>query len=246
MNTIAGYNFYYDGINIDYDTNYSCHGSYGYEEENDEDFYRYNGCDTICRCGEIVNTSIVSIDLSIMAEQLIGHNSKRCEVSIYALTRILKIFNLDDKDLWEIKVSSGYYGDEIGGVYLREDSGLEDDLEPILEQFYSLDADERMKLALILEYGYPPEQEYTYSLEHVDINTIEIPNQNHFSKCGLSNPYNFAQKENVDQYGLCIVRSENPQLKSILMDGYHRLAEAKRIGMTSVYQVIVAREKSLP
>jgi hypothetical protein len=113
------FNFQWDGIELDYDRRYSCNES---------------GCDMICRCSEIVNQKIVSINYSNLVEAVYNYYFDKSlsterdiklnsvlhgitkEIDLYTIDRITRHFKLWDKSNWDINIENGFYGQEIDSV----------------------------------------------------------------------------------------------------------------------------------
>ena len=137
---LKGKNFLYSGIDVDYNREYSCESS---------------GCDSegICRCSTIYDSHITYVDVSTLVNiiyDMIYDNSKSSERQnkindIFGITKELEIYTIDrvirkaliyDKNIWEINVGGGYYGEEIESVEL--DDKYADKLEKILSEALSI------------------------------------------------------------------------------------------------------------
>jgi hypothetical protein len=158
FNYILGMDFYYSGINVDYNFKYSC---------------RQSGCDQegICRCGEIVDQEITDVDLLHIVEKVYDNffdddekTRKRDEkinevlfgtgkdFDYYTIDRILRSSKIWEKHLWDINICSGYYGQEIDKVELTQ--SVASKLENQIYEALSINSfTERMEYLLMLEYG---------------------------------------------------------------------------------------------
>lgn len=93
----------------------------------DDSYGAYNSLHNYCdidystdRCGTIYDTKLNSIHYYAIAEAMTGfsHECKSNPIAMYALERLLRL-NLP-KDVCTIKVSGGYYGEEIGGIEIEK------------------------------------------------------------------------------------------------------------------------------
>jgi hypothetical protein len=94
-----------------------------------------SGCDEegICRCGKIVDEHVMSVDLSLVTDEIYdqlfpreNQSDKREnilseifyggeKVDKYCIYRILAINESYYPENWRVNISGGYYGDEIDG-----------------------------------------------------------------------------------------------------------------------------------
>jgi LEA14-like dessication related protein len=123
---LAKIDFHYSGVDCDYDYIYDCE-SYG--------------CDSICRCGSIQNTSIDKVDIPTIVERIyqeyVGTNDLVTqrdnklksilfgtgkELDIYTIDRVVRKFKLYDEYSWDIDVCGGYYGDELNSISISSNT----------------------------------------------------------------------------------------------------------------------------
>lgn len=188
--------------------------------------------DSICRCTEIINTHINSIDVNHIVQELYNtHSRTDSYTDMYCFNRICYKFGIYDKDNYWIETCGGYYGDEIKGVWFENE-------EQVYDAYYNVlacktDA-EKIKYILELEYGYltdiisnitnvyfsettpkniyPPQLDY---LKKVDAKVIE------------------AYRDWKAPIGICI--NESGRYK--LIDGYHRFVANKNEDVVEVVVV---------
>lgn len=183
--------------------------------------YDRTGCichDSICRCTSIINKRIEHIDPNCIIKRLMP---ARSDIDKYCFERICYAYKIYDADYYTIKSGSGYYGDEIYGVYFDKE-------EQIMRQYADickLSSDlEKIQYCLELEYGYlldvVKNAEKAY-IEDVAIERIYVPQFEYFKKIN---------KDIIDTYrnreypiAVCIKNGSTYRL----IDGYHRFAANK-------------------
>lgn len=136
---IGKINFYYKGIGVDYSrTDCIC--------RNDE-HYDY------CRCTSIINEEVTSVDFDIVLQKLTEEISayyKTTDIQDYCLDRIFTKAKLYDASAYDITVEPGYYGQELGGVYINVSW-----LQKAIDEFFKLNEESKqIEYVLKLEYGY--------------------------------------------------------------------------------------------
>lgn len=210
---------YKPGVEYDYDTSYYC----------DE------GCDPYCRCwGSIHSTRIESVDINKIIKSLIGDYKE--DIEGYCADRFIRHSDLKETDSWEVKTTSGYYGDEIEGCYPSANV-----VDKLLLDFKALimltnNAD-KIKDCLRNEYGHvlsELDKCNRVEIAEVPLDNIELFNQNHYRKL---------EKKYVDQYNdfklpraVCV----NTGTKYRLIDGYHRMHAAANMKMDKVKILILS------
>lgn len=223
MNKLLHTDFLYKGVSIDYIREGNCQ--------------KY-GCDNICRCSKIKNTSITT-DLKILSEAIYhiyfdlknSDSSKRNkkldlilnniskEFNIYCINRILKNNKIWEDENWNIEIIDSYYGEEVDKVNLN--INVSSKISNQIENNISLDKlTPRVNDLLKLEYGYITKELYNkkYKIENIKRNDIIIPNKEHFEKASSEIKYN---ENNIK----CVVVLKGNKYK--LVDGYHRLSKSK-------------------
>lgn len=201
MKNLSDINFKYY-IDYDYDRT-SCTGN----------------CDDYCRCSKIINFKVKSVNISDIAN-LIYENEKD-EVTKYVVERILVAAKIYNPDNWDASISYGYYGEEMDSVSLN--SSLIKTINKNLKELASLTSDtEKIKLALIAEYGYllPKINNMTFEYKKVPLDQIYISNDKYqkVGNCDYLLDYN--GKFSYD--GPLIVGYYNDD-KIEVIDGHHRL-----------------------
>jgi hypothetical protein len=201
MKTISNYNFY-DYSNVDYD----------------EDFPCQNGSDCCygdyCRCGVIENARVKSIP-----DVLNLFYSNESEINRYCIDRILTNFKIWNKELWDVNVCGGYYGQEIDSVTFSKSSEVDGHIGSLSSL---VDIRSKVEYVLNLEYGFLLDSVKDKNWEFRDI---------HWSQLVFGND-NYRRKLDDNSYyddyklarGICLQStSDNKEYK--LIDGYHRLSK---------------------
>jgi hypothetical protein len=207
-------------VNYEYETRYSCEES---------------RCDDICRCMEIINPRVESVNISDLVDIFYDEIVPNDPVSVKRNKKIDHIFQIGDSELldkycihriltmWEVwenrlytfEVVGGYYGDEVESVELLD----YDNILASCREVYKLNTwKEKIEFVLELEYG-----EVIYKIENVKLIRIKGGelgdlNMNHFNKIKKLSYYN------SENYLLPrgIVRKSGGGKYSIV-DGYHRI-----------------------
>jgi len=219
-------NFHYCGVEIDYQREYNCE-SYGCDQEG------------ICRCSSIYNAEVSSINVSDIVMSIyedIYDNSKSTkrnniinslfgiekELEIYTIDRILRKSFIYDKNIWEIEIEGGYYGQEIGDVKL--DDKYADKLSDKINYALSIDNfKERVEYLLTLEYNYilPELLNKNYRIVNVKKSDIVFGNDKHL-KCVSEKKLEFYTDREYKGIRGVVLKKEN---KYKVIDGYHRLSK---------------------
>jgi hypothetical protein len=207
-------------LNVDYETVYDC-----------ENF----GCTDICRCSEIRNEKVLSINKKDVINRIYEYyfddslesirNSKidsiigdiSTEIDIYSIDRILSIHKINNNDNWDISKTNGYYGEEIEEITLNID--IQKDLDNAFKLYTLKD---RMEYLLKLEYNYLLDDiiDKNYSIEEIDIELLDFPQKSHLRKISKEK----SLYENYDLiFGITIFKNNRYKL----IDGYHRCSETK-------------------
>ena len=201
-------NFYWNGVDVDYYSNYDCSESYCDEEG-------------ICRCGTIVDTDVCSVNYEKIAEVLtpVLNCAGNKEVFHYCVERAVR-HNIQIAD-FQVEIEGGYYGDEIEGVYLDKDKEIE-----IINMIYTLSGmesnEEMIEFALKEEYGsyLSKFKGCKWALEKMPVKDIRIGNKKHYSN--LNQDYVRSYK---DWTGVvCLV-----DLNNRIVDGHHRLKSKEKL-----------------
>ena len=222
-------NFYYSGVNVDYNTTYSCEES---------------SCDQqgICRCGRIIDQEVTYVDLDIIVEKIydeffddIDSKTRNRDNKInqvlygtgkdfdyYTIDRILRISKIWEKNVWDINVCSGYYGEEI------EDVKFLDEVASILQDQINLALSinsftERMEYLLILEYGnvLPELEDCLYEIIQVKKEDLILGSESNIKSVKDEMLIN-GLKHYSDYNGIKGIVIPNGD-KFRVIDGYHRI-----------------------
>ncbi len=213
---------------LDYKTSYDC------------DQY---GCNDICRCGSIKNEKVVDVDLNKLINFIIDEvrPSKRSEKisnildlsdpDKYCVSRVLSILKFWDYGSYEIEIDSGYYGENITGVYHNSYDGVIDHCSKILSMN---SINEKIRYVLNLEYGFVNFNSKDFVLTNIDINSIDKRsiNKNH-RKSVIKKRISYYINDYYLPKG--IVRRIGDGYS--IIDGYHRIFSSKQKKI-NVYQLI--------
>jgi len=228
-------NRFNDIVLYDYETDYSCSDS---------------GCvsEGICRCGQIYDARVTHVDIMRMSEHIYDElmhprtkSGKRNlkidtifyggeQIDIYCINRIITKYKLYHSDTWNISVVGGYYGDEIGDVYL--DKITFNLIIELCEKVLSFDnLSDKIKYVLSIEYGYLLDDisNSEFNLIEIDKSDIDFSalNKNHISNIEKSLPLKYNNYIFYDEkYTLPrgVVRKFGNKYK--IIDGYHRILSA--------------------
>lgn len=192
-----------NSVDLDYDIERNC-----------QDF----NCDSICRCSQIVNIEIESIDVDYndfkFARSKKGEKKEKLsEVEEYCLQRLVALHGGYNKDNYEPIISDGYYGEQIDNVSFDGKFPLIQDAQKVLN--YKTDI-EKVFFVLEKEYGFiAPIIADCTSVEVVDLKTSDIEPSSGF--------------ETMKSQGLYLYDVNNDNVKGIvydernlLIDGNHR------------------------
>jgi hypothetical protein len=98
-------------VEVDYFTDYSC-SEYGCDDEG------------ICRCGEIVETSIDRVSLVDLAREIAPEEF--APEDLYTIERAIRSKEIWERSFaWDVSTTGGYYGEEIEGVEMDRSSAQE-------------------------------------------------------------------------------------------------------------------------
>lgn len=131
-----------------------------YAFDYDYDIYRAcqhgsDCCDNdYCRCGEIQNGKITSVDLDYLFKQTtdeIDKKRKYTEIERYCIGRMLIHHKMYDPESYELLVCRGYYGEEIDGIECYNSHSY---ITAVREMLMLPDDDAKIKLVIRNEYGY--------------------------------------------------------------------------------------------
>lgn len=183
-------NFHYNGVSQNYNTVYDCENSGCHDEG-------------ICRCGVINEVYITQVDItrisSIIYDEINGSddtitkkrnikldillNGYGKDMDLYMIDRILRKWKIYDPNLWDVEISSGYYGQEIDEILLK--INISDDLNIEILKALSIESlNDRVEYLLKLEYNrvLPELENCEWSLEVIDFDEIHFGNDSNFKK----------------------------------------------------------------
>jgi hypothetical protein len=223
---------YASGIDYDYDSERNCDG----------------GCESgdYCRCSKICDTRITHFDVTALKNHIVDSLKNEKDLSdivkdsftIYCIERLMVIHKMYDQENYEIEVSGGYYGEEIGGVTFSNFSQFHDDLSHLV---YLKTNKGKMEFILMKEYGKILDKlkDVDWTIENVKLSEIEVPNEKYADK--LANE-NFEYLLKPSTHGVVLNKDENTRIFS-LIDGYHRYTKNKENQIDNEIQMVVARPK---
>ncbi len=222
---------------------------YGEDFECDYDRTDCSGeCDTYCscRCTKIINAKVKSVNFKKLFETFSEHysfyakNSTNQGIFNYCLYRLLVINKLYDVSSWEVRVYSGYYGEETDSVDLEE--CIYDALTAQIEKLNTLSNDQ-VKYVLELEYGY--------LLDDLKDCTFEIINAEKRDLIAGNDYYRKKVQKGTyckDKYklpiGIYLEDGKNrlDGAKYRLIDGYHRFVDlVSGAKETDVFEIVLGK-----
>lgn len=220
--------------------------------------YYYNrdceshGCDSICRCGQIEDAHVTSVNVSQMVQEIKSSyfsdskSSKRNskinyilgnitdDIDLYTIDRILRINKVYEKSNWEVQVCGGYYGEEIDDIIL-EDSVAQKIENQLEEAFNITELFLRIEYLLQLEYGYilPELKGKNYEVTSIERDKVIFGSEGHYKKVASEELPHYSDKTYKYFRGIVIQKGEQYRI----IDGYHRcLASENR--MINVIKVL--------
>lgn len=136
-------------------------------------------------------------------------------------------------DNWSLGVCGGYYGDEIDAATIDKTAIPAEKLKELLA--YKDSAADMIKTALINEYGYvlPELEKAVFSVEKVALKNIVIGQANHYKKLDSNIIKRYSGFDLP--LGICVPIDDE---KFRLIDGYHRIAAAKKNNKKTVEMII--------
>jgi hypothetical protein len=149
------------------------------------------------------------------------------EIDKYCINRILTINKLWNKELWEVVVCPGYYGDEIDKILL--DKKIFNKIVDEIDMSLFLDTiEDKVKYILELEYGKVIDllNYNNFEIIEIDKSEIEFTNKNHFeivSKKDLKFYKNYPYI-----YGVVSKNQKKHGKNYKIIDGYHRISSADK------------------
>ena len=194
--------FSHYALDIDYDVSNDC--------ENE-------GCDSICRCGKIINTRVKSVSIEGLLE-----TRNLDKIDKYCVDRLLRIFKVYDtsKYEWDVDVCGGYYGQEVKGASLVNPTLL---LNAINHALRLKTTTEKVEYLLKTEYGYLLDElkGCTYEIMKVKKKNVFIGNKDYSKKIDT-----FIYNKNTYKLPVCVALALDMEGGDDdtyrLIDGHHR------------------------
>lgn len=216
-------------LEYNYDTYTSCSES-GCNEEG------------ICRCSIIENAHVVSVNIPLMTTHIYGNyfdnstSTKRNstinsilggiskEIDIYTIDRILRINGTYKSSNWNIKICSGYYGQEVDEVKLKDEVAKKIETQ-INDAFSIIDLKKRIEYLLMLEYGsiLPELNEVKYSIQSIERDKVIFGNDEHYRRVNSKKLDHYSDKIYNGIRGIVLCKDDNYRL----IDGYHRCSASE-------------------
>lgn len=227
---------------IDKMTNFKYDVDYDFDDEVCHNF----DCDhEYGRCRTIENIRFNSVDIPNIMSRFIGGSQKGKSPLVddvflkYALYRVMVHSQLWNDGLWETYPVGGYYGEEMGPVTL--DSQMIAKFNAFIVNNKSLSDNEKIRNALIVEYGYileALEGKDLNNIKKVKIDDIHFGQKDHYVKINIKEAEQYySGYENLElPFGICIDEGDG---KYRLIDGYHRVAYAKNKKLSKVPMIVV-------
>lgn len=209
-------NFCCGSVDIDYNTEYDC-GS---------------DCDDMCRCGQIVNAQVIEVNVDYLAFEFAGgmtnkranRNLLKDRSAYYAIDRFIRLQELSCES-FTVQSIDGYYGEEIGDVVM--DTSLFIKICERIEAIEKMNDTDRIRQALIDEYGFLLEDIEGKDFKLVTVKFDKIKQENDSYSKKLNQKVVESYNEHELPLGVLIDNGNSYRL----IDGYHRLAAAKKEGL---------------
>ena len=182
-----------------------------------------------CRCTTIEKAWVETINVNLIIDRLYTKYCKEhSDINEYCFDRICSVYRIYDKDYYEVESCWGYYGEEIKGVYFKDEEKIVEAYNKILELITDV---EKIQYILKLEYSYLIDRLiYITSVKIEDVKTekIKLPQQEYFVKLSKEVIENYKDRELP--VAVCIKEKDkfyDVFDKYILIDGYHRFVANK-------------------
>jgi hypothetical protein len=178
--------------------------------------------DYICRCTTITNTWIENVNVREVVKHLYSiHDIFASDIDEYCFERICHAFKIYDKDLYEIEIGAGYYGEEVYGVWFENEEKVVD----AYKELVALDTDiEKIKYCFMLEYGYLldcVESATSATIIETDTGNIRSPQKEYFEHVYATVIEEYKNRDLP--IAVCIREGDRYRL----IDGYHRFVANK-------------------
>lgn len=187
--------------------------------------YERSACtcgDWLCRCTTIERAWVDKINVNEVVDKLYHTHSKSdLDIDKYCFDRICYAFKIYDTYFYEVKTGSGYYGEEVYGVYFEDEEKI---VNAYYEMFALNTAIEKIKYCLKLEYGYLigcVESASSATIIKVHPGSIHPPQMEYFKKIDACVIEEY--KNRKLPVAVCVRDGD----KYRLIDGYHRFVANK-------------------
>lgn len=211
--------------------------SIGYDVDYETETYRNcqaSGCDSICRCEMILSATPTTVNLPSVIVHTKHNKTNRkkkytpTEIEEYCIERLCVLNQALNLDLYNVTWSSGYYGQEVDGVFFDLDSELREKIWRMLGLSSDID-----KVEFVLE------EEYAFCADLIkDAGSVTISDID-FKDVG-NKLNNQLIKKNESSYlyqlyddSIIGVVCKNPNVDLVLVDGHHRLMDRIVNGSTT-------------
>jgi hypothetical protein len=105
-------------------------------------------CEDICRCSTIANARVTAFYPDKFVEAL--ERVVKDPMNLYCIERVMTHSKMADFSQYDFRTRSGYYGEELEGIYFKGESPM-----PVLEEILSTaDYLKKILAALKFEYGH--------------------------------------------------------------------------------------------
>lgn len=189
--------------------------------------------DTIHRCSK-VEAKINNVDITSIVDWLFYKTKEDKDFILkYCVHRILSHSPIRNSTNWDVLICNGYYGEEVGGVYLNAKT----DIVSIFNQLMAKKNDlGKILFVLNNEYGYilnSLKSVTKCSIISVKPSDVYIPQQDHYRRL---------DKDIVAKYSnynlpTCVCLKESNRYR--LIDGYHRLFAANNANLKKIDIVVL-------
>ena len=238
---LVDYDFQFTGVTLDTRWSYSC---------------KESGCDDegICRCGTVDYKRVSSVNMTRVIECIIemtfgtmDKQKKResrinellglpdMEMLHYATERICRSHKIWSPEKWNIDVSAGYYGEEVEGVCIMEETAklIIDDIVRICQL---QNVEDIVEALMLLEYGsvHQDLQDCTYEDTVVELDKIKFGAVQHLKNVRKKNTDHYSDERYNGIRGVVVPCGDGYRA----IDGYHRMNSTK----LKKVRVLVARK----
>lgn len=187
-------------------------------------------CENVCKCYTIVDPVVTDINIKTMSSRINAYLNVQAtfhkKVNLYFIDRILRLNKIYDNSNYRVTVASSYYGEEIQGIYLKNEVATR--IQTQLTNLVNEDTfTEQVKYLLTLEYGYLIDtlKNKKFFVEEIHINDLKLREE---LDVKLFNSYNDRNYDNIR----CIVEKTTHGYK--IIDGHHRVASTAKDFVTAI------------